>query len=240
MTATLFTLPIGGFGATLTRRGPRDWNADHVAVRTTSYPGQVIAIAIADGAGDTPIAAHCAQIAAETTAAAAAHTAMAEAGIHAARQAVRYFYDQDPDEQTAVATIVTAVITDRGIDIAWVGDSVVFALDTDGVLHALTEPSHPLRPLPNNVTDGTIRSRFLWIADPGDQEVDLRLDVRRLLVTSDGLTHHITPTEISDILITADSPQTACQALADAAEDIDTYDNVTVAVIDLAGDTVSR
>jgi serine/threonine protein phosphatase PrpC len=229
MTATPLTLPTGGSVATLSRRGARDWNADHVTVRTASEPDRVTAIAIADGVGDNALAAWCAHVAAETTAAAAAHTSMAGAGIHAARAAVRRFYALDPEPQTATATIVAAVIVELGIGVAWAGDTVVFALDTDGVLHTLTEPN----PMPTNVTEGRIRQRYVWTSDPGGQEVDLRLDVRRLLVTSSGLTHRLTCEQITQILTAADTPQSACERLADAAENAHADDNLTVAVVDL-------
>jgi hypothetical protein len=163
---------------------------------------------------------------------------MAQVGVHAAREAVRHFYDLDPGEQIATAAIVIAVVTDRGIDIAWAGNSVVFALDVDGVLHTLTKPYHPFHPVPANVTEGVIGTRFVWTTDPRDPMVDQRLNVRRLLVSSDGLTHHLTSARITHILTSADTPQSACQALADAAEDAETDDNLTVAVVDFTPDNI--
>jgi protein phosphatase len=216
-----------------TRRA-HDYNADHVAL-STSLPLRATAIAIADGHGDDAIAVICAEIAAETAAPAAAHTAMAAAGINAAREAVYHFFAADPEDQIATAAIVTAVITDRGIDLAWAGDSLVLALDTRNALHLLTDPQHPLDPALFNVSDGTIRERFVWTVDSPrmQRQDDLRLDVRRLVVCSNGLTHHLTPEEITQVLIRATTPQEACYMLAAAAVSADTNDNITIAVADL-------
>ncbi|MFD8564669.1 PP2C family protein-serine/threonine phosphatase [Streptosporangium canum] len=225
------TLSSGGRFAAHSERGPRIWNADHLAIAEHHLTS---AITICDGAGDDIEAASCARMAAETAAAAAAHTGMAMAGVGAARQAVEIYYQATPPGQDATATIITAVLTNFSLNLAWAGDSQAFALTRDGMLHPLTKPYHPLRPEPRNVAAGPIHHRHIWLEHPGGDGPAEVLEISRLLLCSDGLTEKVTHTHIAEVLRGgAPMPAAICTELVDLAYTAGTHDNVTVAVIDL-------
>ncbi|WP_329431291.1 protein phosphatase 2C domain-containing protein (plasmid) [Streptosporangium sp. NBC_01495] len=224
-------LSSGHFAARC-ERGPREVNADYLALQEFSY---TTAIAICDGTGDDYEAATCARIGAEITAVAVAQTGRAIGGVTAAREALTDYYQEGAlYAQDAAATVVTAVVTDKGIDLAWAGDSVAFALDRAGTLHTPTTPYPPLYPRPCNITAGPIHYRYIWREHPGGSTQGEVIDVERLLLCSDGLTHHVTNEQITSILLnTAGDPVAACDDLVEAVYGAKTYGNVTVAVLDL-------
>jgi serine/threonine protein phosphatase PrpC len=211
--------------------GWRRYNADHVAFAEYGRTGAVV---ICDGVDDDAESADCARIAAHVAAVTAANTRAARTGVGAARAAVGDYYQGAPPGQDTTATILVAVLTDNSINLAWAGDSVAFALTHDGVLHALTEPHHPLWPKPCNVTAGPIHQRHIWLEHPGGDGAADVVDTRRLLLCSDGLTERLSCEQIATALrITNSGPTTACAELLKTAFNARTGDNVTIAVIDL-------
>jgi len=225
------TLASGGRFAAHSAQSPRTWNADHVAVAEHDFTS---AITICDGFGDNPEAVACARIAAKSAAVAAAHSGMAQVGVAAARATVGAYHQQVPTSQRATATIVTAVLTDWSLDLAWAGDSQAFALTSDKMLHALTVPYHPLRPEPCNVTDGPVHQRRIWLEYSGGDSSAEVLEISQLLLCSDGLTEKVTYPHIAEVLRGgAPMPAAICTELVDLAYTSGAGGNVTVAVIDL-------
>src|SRR5437660_1019850 len=103
--------------------------------------------------------------------------------------------------------------------------TVVDRLAREGKIPAAEVDRHPQR---------SVLERALGVGPEVDVDVQL-LDVRpgdRLLLCTDGLTSMLDDDEIRDILLTELDPQTAAQALIDAALAAGGKDNVTAVIVD--------
>ncbi|MEV0150026.1 MULTISPECIES: hypothetical protein [unclassified Nonomuraea] len=225
-------LPIGGDLAVQSDPGPRPWNAHHVTINAYRR-STAVAIGDGDSLNDHDHASFYARIAAETSAAAAAHSANAAAGVHAARQALAISFAEEADRSSTesgaiVAGLMTAVVTDWLIDLSWTGNALAFALTSDNAVHAL------VRPNPATWALQPVQHRQVWrehSGPPGDAaEV---LDVRRLLLCSDGLALPLRVGEITRIFSREASAPALCAQLVAAANQAGALDNLTVAIIDL-------
>lgn len=224
------------YGSHIGRR--RQVQADHAAVHVA--PG-ALAVVVADGAGDFWPAAEVAQIAADVAAPVAAHLQDAGTAVEAARAAV--VRRNETADREAVSTIAALIVSRWMVDVAWCGDSPVWALDSAGQVAMLTDPlGHPMHghrvhfggdsygyDLERcNVADGGIHQVVRRVEpDPGG------VRLRRLLVASDGLTHRLDGEEIAELLAQPWDVFACRDALIRAAVDAGGLDNVTVAVVEL-------
>ncbi|MGH9023140.1 MAG: Stp1/IreP family PP2C-type Ser/Thr phosphatase [Acidimicrobiia bacterium] len=174
-----------------------------------------------------------------------------DAAIEQANQAVVEKAATDC-ELTGMGTTLTAVglEADRAV-IAHVGDSRAYLLRDGGVIrvtedHSLVEQyvrEGRLTPEQAEVhPQRSVITRALGIdrAVVVDRyEVDLRHG-DRLLICSDGLTTMVREPQIATLLGSQDDPQLAARALVAAANDAGGDDNITVVVIDFAGEGSSR
>ncbi|HET6770894.1 MAG TPA: Stp1/IreP family PP2C-type Ser/Thr phosphatase [Actinomycetota bacterium] len=167
------------------------------------------------------------------------------AAIHQANSAVAERAANDP-QLTGMGTTLTAFVAGRDrIYLAHVGDSRAYLL-RDGDLRLLTE-DHTL--VQRMVKEGrltpeqaeihpqrSVLTRALGI------EVELEVDQAtvevtasdRLLLCSDGLTAMIGDEDIRKILAGHDDPQSASEALVEAANAAGGQDNITTVVVDVA------
>ncbi|WP_329431336.1 hypothetical protein OG339_48060 (plasmid) [Streptosporangium sp. NBC_01495] len=225
-------LADGRWFAARSERGLRHWNTDYVTI--TEGPCIGTAIAISDGDADEAGAALRARMAAEITAFTTAQTGMACAGVAAARSALSAYDQVIPPKTTTAAAILTAFFTTHAIRLAWVGNLMAFGLTSDGILHTLTEHSHPVKSGPREVTTDLIHQRRIRLRCPEAYGPADAMEISRLLLCSDGLTEQTSREHIAEILRSAPPlPAAACTELVDLALTAGTRDNVTVAVIDL-------
>jgi PPM family protein phosphatase len=167
------------------------------------------------------------------------------AAIHQANSAVAERAANDP-QLTGMGTTLTAFVAGRDrIYLAHVGDSRAYLL-RDGDLRLLTE-DHTL--VQRMVKEGrltpeqaeihpqrSVLTRALGI------EVELEVDQAtvevtasdRILLCSDGLTAMIGDEDIRKILAGHDDPQSASEALVEAANAAGGQDNITTVVVDVA------
>jgi protein phosphatase len=167
------------------------------------------------------------------------------AAIHQANSAVAERAANDP-QLTGMGTTLTALVAGRDrVYLAHVGDSRAYLL-RDGDLRLLTE-DHTL--VQRMVKEGrltpeqaeihpqrSVLTRALGI------EVELEVDQAtvevtasdRLLLCSDGLTAMIGDEDIRKILAGHDDPQSASEALVEAANAAGGQDNITTVVVDVA------
>jgi protein phosphatase len=167
------------------------------------------------------------------------------AAIHRANSVVAERAANDP-QLTGMGTTLTALVAGRDrVYLAHVGDSRAYLL-RDGDLRLLTE-DHTL--VQRMVREGrltpeqagihpqrSVLTRALGIED--ELEVDqATVEVTasdRLLLCSDGLTSMIGDEDIRRILAGHDDPQSASEALVEAANAAGGQDNITTVVVDVA------
>ncbi|MDP4510306.1 protein phosphatase 2C domain-containing protein [Nonomuraea turcica] len=214
--------------------GGRSRNADYLHI---CDGGPSMALAVADGEGDHPDAAECAQITAQIAAAVASSTGNPVEALRAAKQYVDDRNHPVPPGQEGVSTAtVVAINRFSGISLAWAGNSPVWGITPTGEVVGLTVPScHPTT-TPCNVSQ---RHSGLW---PHSRTVDIGHFVR-LIVATDGLTGHLSRDRPDHMAAMTDRladlagiHQEGGYALAQLlwlAESCRGRDNITVAVIDL-------
>jgi len=230
------------------RGGPRYAAATDVGlVRSNNEDAFLTApplFAVADGMGG--------HRAGEVASAGAIRTLQKEAGhdtdslvaaVQSANRVVHAEAAANPDLSGMGTTITAMMTTHDSAQIVHVGDSRAYLL-RDGRLRRLTQDHtvvdrlaregkipaaevdrHPQR---------SVLERALGVSPEVDIDVQL-LDVRpgdRLLLCTDGLTSMLDDDEIRDILLTELDPQTAAQALIDAALAAGGKDNVTAVIVD--------
>ncbi|MGW0485819.1 PP2C family protein-serine/threonine phosphatase [Nonomuraea sp. NPDC003214] len=211
----------------------RSRNNDHAAVRVGP---SFTALAVADGVGAPQEAGEAAALAAEVAAAAGAYAGTALVASDTAVSAVAGAYVEAPRyvQHAATSTLVVAVIGHNKaggppswVDIAWLGDSSVWALFDDGAFERVTTPHNP--PFDEHVVLRTVTQ--------GEPDmVTLHLDeqpVRRLIVCSDGLDGYVEHDLIELLAAEADSAERARDLLVEAALEAGGRDNVSVIVVDL-------
>ena len=230
------------------RGGPRYAAATDVGlVRSNNEDAFLTApplFAVADGMGG--------HRAGEVASAGAIRTLQKEAGhdtdslvaaVQSANRVVHAEAAANPDLSGMGTTITAMMTTHDSAQIVHVGDSRAYLL-RDGRLRRLTQDHtvvdrlaregkipaaevdrHPQR---------SVLERALGVGPEVDVDVQL-LDVRpgdRLLLCTDGLTSMLDDDEIREILLTESDPQTAAQALIDAALAAGGKDNVTAVIVD--------
>ncbi|OLF13440.1 hypothetical protein BU204_27345 [Actinophytocola xanthii] len=212
--------------------GARETNADAVAASTDWTTGR-LAVALADGVGDTPAAARAA-LRAASEAAAAPVVEGPVAALARARRAVL----ADPEAGDCV--VVVAQPLPVGYAIAWVGDVRAYAW-SGGVLHQLTTDhtvAEYFRARGEPVTrrmEHTVLTSMRTADPPRFGHTTLRTPTG-LLLTSDGVHRVLTSGEMADILARSVNPAAALTAAAKAAG---ATDNATAAVIDPGGMAVA-
>jgi len=230
------------------RGGPRYAAATDVGlVRSNNEDAFLTApplFAVADGMGG--------HRAGEVASAGAIRTLQKEAGhdtdslvaaVQSANRVVHAEAAANPDLSGMGTTITAMMTTHDSAQIVHVGDSRAYLL-RDGRLRRLTQDHtvvdrlaregkipaaevdrHPQR---------SVLERALGVSPEVDIDVQL-LDVRpgdRLLLCTDGLTSMLDDDEIREILLTESDPETAAQALIDAALAAGGKDNVTAVIVD--------
>ncbi len=144
-------------------------------------------------------------------------------------------------------TLTAAIVEGTRISVAHVGDSRAYLLHSRGLERitadhsmvadmirkgTLTEEaarSHPNRSVITRAlgTDANmVADTFEVDAEPGD----------RLLLCSDGLTGMLTDERITEILEAYGDPEVAVRMLVDEANEAGGHDNISVVLVDIAGD----
>lgn len=161
-----------------------------------------------------------------------------EEAVDQCHAAVRAEAERDPDLRGMATTLTMAAVVWPRLFIVQVGDSRCYRL-RDGELQRLTADQTLAQALlaqglpPERVDTDHLR-RVLTSAIGSDIEpVTTTFELEwndRLLLCTDGLTHHVTDSEIRDVLAEASSARAACRTLVTLALDRGGADNVTVVV----------
>jgi protein phosphatase len=230
------------------RGGPRYAAATDVGlVRSNNEDAFLTApplFAVADGMGG--------HRAGEVASAGAIRTLQKEAGhdtdslvaaVQSANRVVHAEAAANPDLSGMGTTITAMMTTHDSAQIVHVGDSRAYLL-REGRLRRLTQDHTVVDRLaregkiPAEEVDRhpqrSVLERALGVGPEVDVDVQL-LDVRpgdRLLLCTDGLTSMLDDDEIREILLTELDPETAAQALIDAALAAGGKDNVTALIVD--------
>lgn len=212
-------------------RGQRAVNADAVASRRDPVSGEFV-FAVADGIGDTPMAAE----AARRAVAAATATPSAQGAIQAvlaAQQALLL----GADDCVLVVAVPFVDRTSTGYRVAWVGDCRAYLWD-DSTMHQLTTDQtvaaylrsqlRPTTPRMEHIVTNTVRTtttdKIGW--------TQIRTAGSGLLLSTDGV-HKIVPAATMHRELTqAEQP---AHALTDAAAALGGRDNASAIVIDWTG-----
>lgn len=162
--------------------------------------------------------------------------------IQAANEAV---HRQRGAARTDMGTvIVMAVLLDGEAHIAHVGDSRAYRINASGINQLTTDHSLVQRLIDTGqITAAEARTHenrnviYKMIGDRPKVDPDLsRVSLvpgDRLLLCSDGLSGYVEDAAIRDIVMSAASPQDACQRLIDAANHASGPDNITAIVVQL-------
>jgi len=186
--------------------------------------------AVADGMGGHPAGDVASAVAIQRlreSLAASDGTAAAEtiaAALHEAHAAVLAEAGADASRAGMGTTAVVAVVLDSLAWVGHVGDSRCYLLPGGGELQPVTADHGA----------GGYLTQALGLergVSPEVAEVPLMAGDRLLLCT-DGLTNMVDDGQIATILRKADDPQSACDALTDAALAAGGVDNVTTVVIE--------
>ncbi|MER6010137.1 hypothetical protein [Streptomyces bluensis] len=211
------------------RQGRRDVQADAFALAGDPATGR-IAVAVADGIGDTAAAADAADLAAEE-AVAAALTATPEIGCVRARNQLAL------SGTTADASIITALFdpAHSRVQFTWAGLCRAYALTTDRQLqratydHSIgerirrhTTQRGPLPMYDRKVTHTVARHEFVTTSLPTHSTVGV-------LLCSDGISESVPERTIVAALL-RDDPNEGAELLAIAAG-VDGPDNATAIVL---------
>ena len=233
----------------------RDHNEDYVGYRQPEEQVQAEAgwlYAVADGVGGARAGEIASKLAVQTLLATyydSTQEMPADRLREAFTEANRAVYDRASEQGGLLhmsTTLVAAVVQDRELTVANVGDSraylihrgqirqithdhsMVARLIDEGVITAEQAESHPRRHVLSR-SIGThphvVPDLFTEALHPGD----------RLLLCTDGLTDMVDEARIADVLRSEPDPQAASANLADAANAAGGNDNVTVVIVDYGG-----
>jgi serine/threonine protein phosphatase PrpC len=219
-------------------RGLRHVAADATAVQGA---GADLAIAVADGVGDSPSAALAARIAADVATAVAPGAGSREA-LLAARDAVRL----EPAADDAVM-VVAAGLPGGGWTVSWVGDCRALLVTDRGVerlthdhtvaqwLRDRGRTGEDVLPAWENVvmttvgsTDPAVLGHVRGPAGPGT-----------LVLVSDGVHRAVDEETIAFLVRRAGAPARAARELVDAALAAGSPDNATAAVVPLPAEWIA-
>ncbi|GAA1849283.1 hypothetical protein GCM10009836_31270 [Pseudonocardia ailaonensis] len=230
LTPVLSRVPgVPGPSGSASVRGLRRVAADATAVQGV---GAGLALAVADGIGDSADAARAAHVAADVAAAVAPRVGSFHA-VLAAGDAVR------ADCATGDTVLVVAAgLPDGGWSVSWVGDSralLVTERDTEALTHDHTvaeyfrERGETPGPRWENVVTTTVRTAT------ADQVGTARGPAvpGTLVLLSDGIHRTLDPETIGFLVRRGPGPARAARALVDAALAAGTRDNATATVVPL-------
>ncbi|RZQ60777.1 PP2C family protein-serine/threonine phosphatase [Amycolatopsis suaedae] len=234
MTTIALPRPVDTSSDGVSRRGPRQINADAVATRTGL--GRT-AFVVADGIGDHLLAARAARVAAGTAAATAVREGAA-AGLLAARRELHAQFDQERADCVLVVAVLPPVDRPEAhCDVAWVGDCrayrwngrVLQQVTTD---HTLAEfwrnQDRPVTARMEHVVMDSVRTATE--ADLG--RASFPFAAGRLLLCTDGVHKALDITRIKAVLADSARPGEAANTLVDTAHRTGGTDNATAIVAD--------
>lgn len=162
--------------------------------------------------------------------------------IHAANEAV---HRQRSITRTDMGTvIVMAVVADAQAHIAHVGDSRAYLINAEGIKQITVDHSLVQRLIDTGqITPAEARTHenrnviYKMIGDRPKVEPDLNKTPLapgdRLLLCSDGLCGYVEDADIQRLVMSAPSPQTACESLIEAANAAGGPDNITAIVVQI-------
>ena len=154
---------------------------------------------------------------------------------------------QEPELYGMGATVVVALVRDRELVVAHLGDSRAYLLHGDR-LQMLTRDHSVIQALldsgqitADEVSTHPARNRITAsVGMPGSPTPDSRqvtLEAGdKLLLCTDGLAGMISDERIGDILRAAQPPETICRALVNAANDAGGHDNITAVVVEFGSE----
>ena len=164
---------------------------------------------------------------------------LAEA-VQKANQAVS---DQIPEGGT---TVTAAAILGDLVHVAHVGDSRAYLITADGIEqitrdHSLVQRLIELDQLTAEEAAVHPQRNVLYRAIGQSENLEVDAVIRRLppgsrlLLCSDGLWNQVDETALKEVVLSASSPQEACDRLITAANDRGGPDNITVVIIQAPG-----
>lgn len=209
--------------------------------------------AVADGVGGSEAGEVASQMAVEILAEAFSNAktdvdplSTMSAAIERANSAIYQLSSDIPQLERMATTIAVAYIGQDEITIAHVGDSRVYRIDHDNVLHRETEDHSFVN---DEVRAGRMTT-FEAGSHPGkniinralgaDGEVKIELKnipvshCRALLLCTDGITAHVDEAEIREALTFNSSPDDICSYLRSLCYERGARDNLTAVVVTLA------
>jgi protein phosphatase len=205
-------------------QGARRYGADATAYRRDRYR---IAVAVADGVGDSLDAAWAGQVAADT----AARAGVAAGALEALAEARDVVVSVDPAGAGDSALVVAVGESRTGWDIAWVGDCRAWTW-RDGALvqattdHTLAQGMRALGqdppPSAEHILTSSLRSRL-------EPDGTATLPPGPLLLTTDGVHKTLGRDEIEAAL--RDAGQDPVEALLAAARRAGSRDNAAAALV---------
>ncbi len=155
----------------------------------------------------------------------------------------------DPEMRGMGTTITLAFVRSARAIIAHVGDSRAYLVDGEigGITqitddHSFVEALVAAGHLTHEQAEEHPMKNVLYRALGQNDEIEVDVyeahlhSGDRLVLCSDGLTRHVKPREIADIVLSIDDPQRASQALVDLTNARGGEDNVSVIVIAVKGD----
>ncbi|MFR9802503.1 PP2C family protein-serine/threonine phosphatase [Pseudonocardia sp. RS010] len=208
-------------------RGPRRTAADATAVQGA---GADLAVAVADGVGDTDLAARAARVAADVATTMAPLAGSREA-LLAARDAVRL----EPDDADAVM-VVAAGLPGGGWSVSWVGDCRALLVTDRGVAR-LTHDHTVAQWLRDRGKDALPEWEHVVMTTVGSAGPDTLGHVRgpaaqgTLVLVSDGVHRPLDDATIAFLVRRAVTPARAARDLVDAALAAGGRDNASAAVV---------
>ncbi len=164
--------------------------------------------------------------------------------IQLANQRIHRISSEDPDRAGLGSTVVAALVNDKGVAIAHVGDSRIYLLRGDRIQQLTRDHSFVMEQVARGLmseeeAEHSPVQNFILRALGAEAEVepdvaDLELAPGdTLLFNSDGLTRHVTPAQIAAIVQAAPNLEAACDGLIQAARDGGGSDNITCLLVRL-------
>ncbi|APZ91839.1 Serine/threonine phosphatase stp [Fuerstiella marisgermanici] len=157
------------------------------------------------------------------------------------RQANRRIFHESsehPELSGMGTTLTAALVHDRNVWIAHVGDSRCYVVRNSELIQLTTD--HNLATLlkqidPDSVDSGS-GANVLWNCLGGTDIRDLEIEVKQcvlqpsdyLLLCTDGLVKHVDDEEISSVISSAATPEQACRRLVEMAKQRGGRDNITI------------
>ncbi len=164
--------------------------------------------------------------------------------IQLANERIRRVSSVEPEHAGLGSTIVAGLVRDSAVAIAHVGDSRIYLI-RDGAIQQLTrDHSFVMEQVARGIisheeAEHSPAQNFILRALGAEETVEPDLadvDARpgdTLLLSSDGLTRHVTPAQIADIVKAAPTLEQACDSLIQTAKAGGGSDNITCVLVRL-------